>query len=212
MTVNYRLGSLGWLGHPALAAQPDDPAANWGLLDQIAALEWVRDNIAAFGGDAGQVTVAGQSAGALSAMDLLVSPSGGRTVPPRHPSVTAAGRRRPADGGGDPLGGSAQRRRRRDRRVRSRAPARARSRTYRRAPRNSAGAAGVARNAGRRAAHRRLRQPPRLADRRSRCQPRRRRSARSHRARGNVLLPRAVATVAAAGADSFRRRAPVRHR
>lgn len=74
VTVNYRLGSLGWLGHPGLAAAPDAPAANWGLLDQIAALEWVRDNIRAFGGDPGRVTLAGQSAGALSAMDLLVAP------------------------------------------------------------------------------------------------------------------------------------------
>ena len=74
VTVNYRLGSLGWLGHPGLAAGPDAPAANWGLLDQIAALEWVQENIAAFGGDPGRVTLAGQSAGALSAMDLLVAP------------------------------------------------------------------------------------------------------------------------------------------
>jgi para-nitrobenzyl esterase len=75
VTVNYRLGSLGWLGHPDLAAEPGAPAANWGLLDQVAALEWVRDNIAAFGGDPDEVTLAGQSAGALSAMDLLVSPA-----------------------------------------------------------------------------------------------------------------------------------------
>ena len=75
VTVNYRLGSLGWLGHPGLAAAPDAPAANWGLLDQIAALGWVQENIAAFGGDAGRVTLAGQSAGALSAMDLLVAPA-----------------------------------------------------------------------------------------------------------------------------------------
>ena len=75
MTVNYRLGSLGWLGHPDLAAAAGAPAANWGLLDQIAALEWVRDNIAAFGGDPAEVTLAGQSAGALSAMDLLVAPA-----------------------------------------------------------------------------------------------------------------------------------------
>ncbi len=75
VTVNYRLGSLGWLGHPDLAAGPGAPAANWGLLDQIAALEWVRDNIAAFSGDPGRVTLAGQSAGALSAMDLLVAPA-----------------------------------------------------------------------------------------------------------------------------------------
>ena len=75
VTVNYRLGSLGWLGHPDLAAGPGAPAANWGLLDQIAALGWVRENIAAFGGDPGRVTLAGQSAGALSAMDLLVAPA-----------------------------------------------------------------------------------------------------------------------------------------
>jgi para-nitrobenzyl esterase len=74
VTVNYRLGSLGWLAHPDLASGPDEPAANWGLLDQIAALEWVQENIAAFGGDPGRVTLAGQSAGALSAMDLLVAP------------------------------------------------------------------------------------------------------------------------------------------
>jgi len=74
VTVNYRLGSLGWVGHPDLGADPGAPAANWGLLDQIAALRWVRDNIAAFGGDPGNVTLAGQSAGALSAMDLLVAP------------------------------------------------------------------------------------------------------------------------------------------
>jgi para-nitrobenzyl esterase len=74
VTVNYRLGSLGWLGHPDLAAESGAPAANWGLLDQIAALRWVQDNIAAFGGDPDEVTLAGQSAGALSTMDLLVAP------------------------------------------------------------------------------------------------------------------------------------------
>ena len=75
VTVNYRLGSLGWLAHPDLAATDDAPAANWGLLDQIAALEWVQENIASFGGDPRRVTLAGQSAGALSAMDLLVAPA-----------------------------------------------------------------------------------------------------------------------------------------
>ena len=74
VTLNYRLGSLGWLWHPELAAEPGAPAGNWGLLDQIAALEWVRRSIAAFGGDPARVTLAGQSAGALSAMDMLVSP------------------------------------------------------------------------------------------------------------------------------------------
>jgi para-nitrobenzyl esterase len=77
VTVNYRLGSLGWLGHPDLAVERGAPAANWGLLDQIAALRWVRENIAAFGGDPDQVTLAGQSAGALSAMDLLVAQRAG---------------------------------------------------------------------------------------------------------------------------------------
>jgi len=74
VTVNYRLGSLGWLAHPKLASGPEAPAANWGLLDQIEALRWVRDNIAAFGGDPEQVVLAGQSAGALCAIDLLVAP------------------------------------------------------------------------------------------------------------------------------------------
>ena len=74
VTVNYRLGSLGWLAHPALAGAAGDAAANWGMLDQIAALDWVQANISAFGGDPRRATVAGQSAGALIAMDLLVSP------------------------------------------------------------------------------------------------------------------------------------------
>jgi para-nitrobenzyl esterase len=68
-TVNYRLGSLGWLCHPALGG------GNWGLLDQIAALQWVRENIASFGGDPQRVTLAGQSAGALCAIDLLAAPA-----------------------------------------------------------------------------------------------------------------------------------------
>jgi para-nitrobenzyl esterase len=69
VTINYRLGSLGWLCHPAFGG------GNWGLRDQIAALEWVRENISAFGGDPGRVTVAGQSAGALCAIDLLAAPA-----------------------------------------------------------------------------------------------------------------------------------------
>jgi len=74
VTVNYRLGSFGWLCHPALAQEPGSPAGNWGLLDQIAALRWVQRNARAFGGDPRRVTVAGQSAGALSALDLLTAP------------------------------------------------------------------------------------------------------------------------------------------
>lgn len=68
VTVNYRLGA------PGFAVLPDAPA-NRGLLDQIAALEWVRDNIAAFGGDPDQVTICGESAGAMSVLSLLTSPA-----------------------------------------------------------------------------------------------------------------------------------------
>lgn len=76
VTINYRLGALGWMAHPALSAEtPDNVSGNYGLMDQIAALEWVRDNISAFGGDPGRVTIAGESAGALSVMYLMVSPA-----------------------------------------------------------------------------------------------------------------------------------------
>jgi para-nitrobenzyl esterase len=75
VSINYRLGSLGWLAHPALAEASGAPAANWGLLDQIAALRWVRENVGAFGGDPARVTVAGQSAGALCALDMLTAPA-----------------------------------------------------------------------------------------------------------------------------------------
>lgn len=68
VTFNYRLGIEGF-------ARIDGTPANRGLLDQVAALEWVRENIAAFGGDPGQVTIAGESAGAGSAAALLVMPS-----------------------------------------------------------------------------------------------------------------------------------------
>ena len=74
VTINYRLGSLGWLNHPALAARPGGPAANWGLQDMAAALAWVRDNAAAFGGDPSAVTACGHSAGAGSVLQLLTSP------------------------------------------------------------------------------------------------------------------------------------------
>ena len=74
VTINYRLGALGFLAHPALARHPGGPAGNYGLMDQIAALDWVRSNIARFGGDPHNVTVAGQSAGGVSVLALLVSP------------------------------------------------------------------------------------------------------------------------------------------
>ena len=75
VTVNYRVGALGFLAHPALTAEsPAHASGNYGLLDQTAALRWVRDNIAAFGGDPNRVTVAGQSAGAASVVLLTASP------------------------------------------------------------------------------------------------------------------------------------------
>jgi para-nitrobenzyl esterase len=74
VTLNYRLGAFGWLHHPALAPAPGAPAGNWGLLDQLQALRWVAENIAAFGGDPARVTLAGESAGAGSALHLLAHP------------------------------------------------------------------------------------------------------------------------------------------
>ena len=75
VTVNYRLGALGFLAHPALTAEsPLHSSGNYGLLDQIAALKWVRANIARFGGNARNVTIFGQSAGGGSAMLLTISP------------------------------------------------------------------------------------------------------------------------------------------
>ena len=76
VAANYRIGPLGFMGHPALTAE--DPAyhssGNYGLLDQRAAMAWVRDNIAAFGGDPDNVTIAGQSAGGHSVSFHIVSP------------------------------------------------------------------------------------------------------------------------------------------
>ena len=75
VTANYRVGPLGFLVHPDLTKEsPHHSSGNYGLLDQIAALEWVQKNIAAFGGDPSQVTIFGQSAGAISVADLMRSP------------------------------------------------------------------------------------------------------------------------------------------
>jgi para-nitrobenzyl esterase len=75
VSINYRLGILGYLAHPALSAESAEGiSGNYGLLDQIAALDWVKRNIGAFGGDAGNVTIAGESAGGLSVMYLMASP------------------------------------------------------------------------------------------------------------------------------------------
>ena len=75
VTINYRLGPFGWLAHPQLSKEsPHNSSGNYGLLDQIAALEWVKRNIAAFGGDVSRVTIFGESAGAGSVCYLMASP------------------------------------------------------------------------------------------------------------------------------------------
>ena len=75
VTINYRLGALGFLAHPALAPRPGGPSGNYGLMDQQAALRWVQSNIAKFGGDAHNVTLFGESAGGLSVLSQLASPA-----------------------------------------------------------------------------------------------------------------------------------------
>jgi para-nitrobenzyl esterase len=75
VSMNYRLGQLGFLAHPALDAENGGHSGNWGFLDQVAALAWVRDNIAAFGGDPGNVTIFGESAGGMSVCGHLTSTS-----------------------------------------------------------------------------------------------------------------------------------------
>ena len=75
VTVNYRLGPLGFLVHPLLSRESaQGTSGNYGLLDQIAALKWVKRNIAAFGGDPDRVTIFGQSAGSRSVTLLMISP------------------------------------------------------------------------------------------------------------------------------------------
>jgi para-nitrobenzyl esterase len=74
VTINYRLGALGFLADAALASRPGGPAGNYGLMDQQAALRWVQRNIGGFGGNPGDVTLFGESAGGLSTLAQLVSP------------------------------------------------------------------------------------------------------------------------------------------
>ncbi len=75
VTINYRLNIFGWMAHPELSAESErSVSGNYGLLDQICALQWVRRNIASFGGDPDRITLAGQSAGAMCVEALLCSP------------------------------------------------------------------------------------------------------------------------------------------
>ena len=74
VTVAYRLGVFGFVGHPALSAEAGGSSGEYGVLDQIAALRWVRDNIAAFGGDPANVTLFGLSAGSFDTVALMASP------------------------------------------------------------------------------------------------------------------------------------------
>jgi para-nitrobenzyl esterase len=75
VTINYRLGPLGFMSHPELDAEsPDHVSGNYGLLDMVAALRWVQANIGGFGGDAQKVTIFGQSAGALGVGAMMASP------------------------------------------------------------------------------------------------------------------------------------------
>jgi para-nitrobenzyl esterase len=75
VSINYRVGVLGFLAHPELSSESENKVSgNWGLLDQIAALRWIQKNIEAFGGDPQKVTIAGQSAGSMSVCALVASP------------------------------------------------------------------------------------------------------------------------------------------
>ncbi len=113
VSFNYRLGRFGFFAHPALSKEtPDGPLGNYGYLDQIAALQWVQRNIAAFGGDAKNVTLFGESAGGGSVNTLMISPlakglfhkaicesGGGRANGPCHGRAERSGGR-PAEAAG----------------------------------------------------------------------------------------------------------------
>jgi para-nitrobenzyl esterase len=77
ISVNYRLGAMGWFIHPSVTnnGSSEDRSGNYGTLDLIKALEWIRDNIEAFGGDPNNITIAGESGGAFNVLSLLISPT-----------------------------------------------------------------------------------------------------------------------------------------
>jgi para-nitrobenzyl esterase len=98
ITINYRLGIFGFFAHPELTKESDHNASgNQGLLDVLAALEWIHDNVAAFGGDPSRVTMAGQSAGSMAVHDLVASPLAKGLF---HRGI--------AESGGSTLGGSSR--------------------------------------------------------------------------------------------------------
>jgi para-nitrobenzyl esterase len=74
VSINYRVGPFGFMAHPELSKEQNNASGNYGLLDQVAALQWVKKNISAFGGNPDQVTIGGQSAGSMSVNALLASP------------------------------------------------------------------------------------------------------------------------------------------
>jgi para-nitrobenzyl esterase len=81
VTVNYRLGVFGFFSHPELSASsPHHASGNYGLLDQVAALKWVKRNIAAFGGDPNRITIGGESAGSIAVSALMASPLSRRDI------------------------------------------------------------------------------------------------------------------------------------
>src|SRR5690606_103579 len=104
VTMNYRLGPFGFLAHPALTAESEPGSSgNYGIMDMVASLDWVKRNIAAFGGDPGNVTIFGQSAGAMAITSLMTSPLAeglfhraiaqsimGGAVVPNNPNATLA--------------------------------------------------------------------------------------------------------------------------
>jgi para-nitrobenzyl esterase len=123
VTLNYRLGRLGFFAHPALtrAAPAGEPLADYGLMDQIAALRWVRRNIGAFGGDSAAVTLAGESSGGQDVLALMTAPaaaglfaraiveSGGGWEPmPALPAAERDGSERAAQLGADGSGALAR--------------------------------------------------------------------------------------------------------
>ncbi len=106
VSFNYRLGRFGFFAHPSLSAeQSTGPLANYGILDQIAALAWVRKNIAAFGGDPANVTICGESAGGMSVHILMTSPLSAGLF---QKAIIQSGGGRPGLMNGRPLSGGPQ--------------------------------------------------------------------------------------------------------